>query len=89
MTLFHKSGNKAGCEVRVGDKIPGGRADKFYATVEKIGADSLVVFYNGEVKSYTFGFEEAERLGLRLEECIEDQINREHFEGWRERMEGN
>ena len=42
-----------GLPVKVGDKVPGKRLEKFYAHVESIQSDSVTLLYNGDVKSHT------------------------------------
>ena len=38
--------------VKVGDKVSGGRLEKYYAYVQAIHADSVELLYNGDVKNH-------------------------------------
>lgn len=51
MELIHNSGDKKGQPVQVGDKVPGGRLEKYYAVVERVDEDSVTIRYNGEMRS--------------------------------------
>lgn len=55
---------ETGKPVQVGDKVPGKRVDKYYAIVESIAADHVVLRYNGEVRSIKVGFDviDAEKI---------------------------
>lgn len=48
---------ESGLPVKVGDKVPGKRLSKYYAHVEAIHSDHVVLLYNGDVKSYRVGFD--------------------------------
>jgi ribosome maturation factor RimP len=48
---------ETGKPVRVGDKVPGKRLEKFYAHIEAINPDNVVLCYNGEVRSIRVGFD--------------------------------
>ena len=47
----------SGKAVKVGDKVPGKRLEKFYAIVEAISYNHVVLCYNGEVRSIKVGFD--------------------------------
>lgn len=46
-----------GKAVKVGDKVSGNRLDKYYAIVEAIAHNHVVLCYNGEVRSIKVGFD--------------------------------
>jgi len=52
--LYYK---KTGNLVKVGDKVSGGRVDKYYAIIEAIEDTCVVLCYNGDVKSFRVGFD--------------------------------
>lgn len=43
---------------KVGDKIPGGRLSHYYAEVEEVNEDHIVIRYNGEVRSVRIALDE-------------------------------
>lgn len=51
MQLIYTEGERAGQPVRVGDRIPGGRVDKYCAHIEKIDSEAVSICYNGEVRT--------------------------------------
>lgn len=67
MNIIHISGDKAGQPLSVGDKVPGGRMEKYYATVEEIHDTHVRICYNGEVRSVTILPRDYERvLGAKI-----------------------
>lgn len=42
--------------VKVGDKVSGGRLEKYYAHIQAIHADSVELLYNGDVRNYRVDF---------------------------------
>ena len=63
MKLINKIDNQ---EVKVGGKISGGRLDKYYAIVEKIYLNYILVHYNGECRSVELRRENLNRMDLDL-----------------------
>jgi hypothetical protein len=45
-----------GLPVKVGDKVPGKRLEKFYAHILAIHADCVELLYNGDVKNISVDF---------------------------------
>lgn len=62
MQLIHNSGDKKGRPLAIGDKVPGGRLEKYYAVVERIEEGCVIICYNGEVKSVRVGPRDYERI---------------------------
>ncbi len=54
MNLFYKA---TGLPVKVGDKVPGKRLEKFYAHVRAIHADKVELEYNGDVRNFKVSFD--------------------------------
>lgn len=52
--LIYKS---TGQPVKVGDKVPGKRMEKYYAHVIAIHPNSVELLYNGDVRNYRLGFD--------------------------------
>ena len=48
--------------VKVGDKISGGRLDKYYAIVEEITIDYISIRYNGECRTVKVNHEDFKRI---------------------------
>ena len=53
MTLVYKA---SGLPVKVGDKVPGKRLEKFYAHILAIHAASVELLYNGDTRNFTVDF---------------------------------
>lgn len=47
---------ETGLPVKVGDKVPGKRLNKFYAHVLAIHENSIELLYNGDVKNHKVPF---------------------------------
>lgn len=52
-------------QLRVGDKISGGRLDKYYAVVEYIAEDYIAICYNGDVRTVYIDKEDWHRVGVQ------------------------
>lgn len=48
---------ETGKPVQVGDKVPGKRLSKYYAHVESIHSDHVVLLYNGDIRSVHVSFD--------------------------------
>lgn len=49
-------------EIKIGDKISGGRLDKYYAIVEEITPDYIGIRYNGECRTVKVTHEDFKRI---------------------------
>mgnify|MGYP001575311112 CR=1 FL=1 len=38
--------------IKIGDKIKGGRLEKYYAIVEGFKGDNIIIRYNGDIKTF-------------------------------------
>lgn len=47
---------ETGLPVKVGDKVPGKRLEKYYAHIQAIHADCVELLYNGDVKNHRVPF---------------------------------
>lgn len=48
--------------MKVGDKISGGRLSHYYAIIEQINSDHIVICYNGETRSVRIALTELHRV---------------------------
>jgi hypothetical protein len=51
--------------MQIGDKIPGGRLSHYYAVIEAIHSDHILIRYNGECRSVRINAADYHRVGAK------------------------